>query len=153
MDKVKAICKVLLVDDDEDDCTIFEELLKEIDQNITLVCIHSGSNLKHTVLELRPDLIFLDINMPEVDGIRCLKALKSDQALLHIPVVMYSSSNYSRDIEKAYTNGASLFISKPAKIDLIKKAIKGVLDLNWYRPDEITASHFVEGKYLPFQLN
>jgi CheY-like chemotaxis protein len=153
MEEVKKIYRILLVDDDEDDCSIFDELLKEVNDRIELVCIHTAHNITNTALELKPDLIFLDINMPEVDGIRCLKSLKGHQILKDIPVIMYTSSNYSKDIERAYTNGASLFLSKPAKIEQIKKAIKQILELNWNEASLITSSHFREGKYYAFQLN
>ena len=60
------------------------------------------------------DLIFLDLNMPKVDGFECLKRLKENPVYQHIPVVIVSTSRRPEDIEKCKLLGASMFVSKPA---------------------------------------
>ena len=61
-----------------------------------------------------PDVIFLDLNMPGIDGKKCLAMLKADVKLKEIPVVIYSTSNYHKDIEETYKLGAQKFIIKPS---------------------------------------
>ena len=106
---------VLFIDDDPDDFEIFCEALKKIDPEAK--CLHSEDGgcaitLLNDLTDL-PDYIFLDINMPIMDGWECLKALRNDRKYLDIPVIIYSTSYMRRDVEKAYALGATLFITKP----------------------------------------
>ena len=73
----------------------------------------SGFKLFDVLSTTRPDIIFLDINMPIMDGWECLKKLKSDSSYHDIPVIMYSTSSAKRDIDMAYNLGARLFMTKP----------------------------------------
>jgi len=83
---------VLLVDDDADEIFLFQEALREIGTNIRLVTT-DGSKFCFDMLEnIIPDLIFLDVNMPKVSGKDCLKVIKNNNKLSHIPVIMYSTS-------------------------------------------------------------
>src|SRR5882757_6709540 len=91
----------LLADDDADDKTLFCEALAEIDPGI--VC-HTAADGKEALAILsrrqsrKPDIIFLDINMPVMDGWQCLGKLKENSEHRNIPVIMYSTSSYQRDI-------------------------------------------------------
>jgi CheY-like chemotaxis protein len=62
---------------------------------------------------VRPELVLLDINMPNKDGFEVLKEMKADPQLRRIPVVMLTSSTEDRNIVKAYEDGACTFIAKP----------------------------------------
>jgi CheY-like chemotaxis protein len=107
----------LLADDDADDKTLFCEALAEIDPGI--VC-HTASDGKEALAILserqndKPNIIFLDINMPVMDGWQCLGKLKEHSAHRDIPVIMYSTSSYQRDIEQALEKGAFCFFTKPS---------------------------------------
>lgn len=106
---------VLNVDDDQEDREFFCEALKEIDPSI--VCLLAGSgaealSLLQSHMPL-PDYIFLDINMPMMNGKQCLKKLKSMTELQAIPVIMYSTSTDTREIRECYSLGAEDFLIKP----------------------------------------
>jgi CheY-like chemotaxis protein len=64
-----------------------------------------------------PHLILLDLNMPRKGGFEALEEIKSSETLRKIPVVIFSTSNAQKDIEKAYDLGASCFISKPNNLE------------------------------------
>ena len=106
---------VLNVDDDLEDREFFCEALREIDASIT--CLVAGSGMEAlSLLQAQaplPDYIFLDINMPMMDGKQCLKALKSIPEFEAIPVIMYSTSTDSREIRECYKLGAVDFLIKP----------------------------------------
>lgn len=106
---------VLNVDDDQEDREFFCDALREIDPTIT--CLIAGSGMEALVLlqslSILPDYIFLDINMPMMDGKQCLKTLKSLDELRHIPVIMYSTSTDTREIKECYRLGAEDFLIKP----------------------------------------
>ena len=113
----------LLVDDDIDDILIFQETLKKVDERIHFSSAKNGkdaleflSSNSHRL----PNLIFLDINMPRMDGKECLKLMKQDEKLKHIPVIMYTTSSQSADIEETMMLGAMCFITKPWGVNELK---------------------------------
>lgn len=65
----------------------------------------------------RPDLVFLDLNMPKVDGWQVLAAMSRDKELCSIPVVVLSTSSHPYDKQLAYALGAKHYVSKPATLD------------------------------------
>jgi CheY-like chemotaxis protein len=106
----------LLVDDDIDDIIIFQETLRKVDDKIQLFYVHDGKDAIDFLADSKgvlPSLIFLDINMPRMDGKECLRHLKHDEKLKHIPVLMYTTSSQSADIEETMMTGAMAFITKP----------------------------------------
>lgn len=119
----------LLVDDDNDDSDLIFEVIKEIDSNIQYTYATEGAEA-FQILEnnYKPSIIFLDINMPGMNGWQCLVKLKSNEKFKDIPVVMYSTSSYQHEIEKAFELGALAFFTKPNHYSLLKKNMKMVLD-------------------------
>ena len=71
----------------------------------------------------RPDLILLDLNMPRMDGRKCLAALKKDPDLRTIPVVVLTTSDVERDVFASYNSGAAGFITKPMDVVQFMAAI------------------------------
>ena len=119
----------LLIDDDSDDSDLIVEVLNEIDSTIKYTYAMDGPEAL-TLLEdgYMPDIIFLDINMPGMNGWQCLTRFKANNRFKDIPVVMYSTSSYQHEIEKAFELGALAFFTKPNHYSLLKKNIKVVLD-------------------------
>lgn len=109
-------CMVILnVDDDQEDREFFCDALREIDPAIS--CLIAASGMEALALlknqTILPDYIFLDINMPLMDGKQCLKALKSIPEFQQIPVIMYSTTTDTREIKECYKLGAEDFLIKP----------------------------------------
>ena len=106
---------ILNVDDDQEDRDFFCEALREIDPAIT--CLIAASGMEALALlenqATLPDYIFLDINMPMMDGKQCLKVLKTLPRFQSIPVIMYSTSTDTREIKECYSLGAEDFLIKP----------------------------------------
>jgi CheY-like chemotaxis protein len=123
--------KFLLVDDDLDDTGLFKEALFEIDPDIVCYVDHNGrtalDKLKRNEY-LRPDIIFIDINMPGMNGWQCLEDLKKDIRFRDIPVIMYSTSSFVGDAEKAIELGALCFFTKPSEYNLLKVILKTIAD-------------------------
>ncbi|MET3874647.1 MULTISPECIES: response regulator [Chitinophaga] len=105
---------VLLIDDDIDDRMIFGEVLKELAPDIIY---HEAINGEDALLKLNndivPDLIFVDLNMPRVDGKQFLAEIQQQEHLKHIPVVIYSTSSHESDKKETRELGASYFLTKP----------------------------------------
>jgi CheY-like chemotaxis protein len=117
---------ILLADDDMDDAEIFAHILTDIDPSIRFIHVKNGAEL---MLHLRkpeypsPQIIFLDLNMPEMNGWQSLTELKNDPKTKNIPVVIYSTSSQQRDIENALMSGATAFITKPSDYQILKKIL------------------------------
>jgi CheY-like chemotaxis protein len=109
------IRKFFLVDDDEDDIHIFNEALQDINVSIRFNSATNGKELLNRLAagSEEPEIIFLDINMPEMNGWDVLRRLKRAQALSHIPVLMYSTTSSIIDGKKAVDNGALGIYEKP----------------------------------------
>ena len=88
---------ILYADDDEDDREIFVEILKNIDEGIRLVQAEDGF---HTLTILDsidlPDIIFLDINMPVLNGYETLAEIRKDKRFSQVKVVMFSTAIYQK---------------------------------------------------------
>jgi CheY-like chemotaxis protein len=107
-----------LVDDDEDDQELFELALGESHPEIRLVVARNGNDAlkKLESGEVVPDYIFLDLNMPLMDGKECLMQIKSNPLLSSIPVIIFSTSSDQRDRTDTQRLGAVEFIIKPPSI-------------------------------------
>ena len=119
----------LLVDDDSDDAELFGEALATIDPPVEFHHAQDGKvafdylgNSKNKI----PDLIFLDLNMPEMSGWQCLTRIKKDDSLKNTSVVMYSTSSHQRDKDLAIELGALGFITKPADYKKLRDILKRV---------------------------
>jgi CheY-like chemotaxis protein len=119
----------LLIDDDVDDSELFREALEETDGSISLYCAENGEEALKLLKEIaNPRIIFLDINMPRMNGWECLKKLKSNAEYKNIPVIMYSTSSHQREVDIAIDLGALSFFTKPHSYSELKNMIKGVIE-------------------------
>jgi two-component system, response regulator len=71
-----------------------------------------------------PKLIMLDIKMPKVDGIEVLRRIKSDPELSRLPIIMLTTTDDSREVERCYELGCSVYIQKPVDYDRFAEAIR-----------------------------
>jgi CheY-like chemotaxis protein len=119
---------VLNVDDDQEDREFFCDALQEIDPSITCLVAASGMEALSLLQKQRPlpDYIFLDINMPMMDGKQCLKVLKSIPQIESIPVIMYSTSTDTREIKECYSLGAEDFLIKPHSFEKLVNDLSSI---------------------------
>jgi CheY-like chemotaxis protein len=128
---MSKITTILIVDDDADDRELFCEAVQDIDKAIQCITVSNGeAALKLLDKENGPlpDYIFLDLNMPRLNGKQCLALIKSAPPLQHIPIIIYTTSKLKEDITETKRLGASYFITKPSKLKDLKKAISMVLE-------------------------
>ena len=76
-----------------------------------------------------PELILLDINLPDISGIDLLTLIKNDQRLKDVHVVILTGSNEDQDIQKSYDLGASSYLVKPISNDALMLVIEKLFDL------------------------
>ncbi len=118
-----------LVDDDTDDVSLFKEAMQDVNPVVEIVSAGDGQEaltiLKHSKNNL-PDVIFLDLNMPRMGGKECLTEIKNDYELRKIPVIMYTTSSQSKDIEETMLKGAICFITKPSSLKELKSILSAI---------------------------
>lgn len=124
---------LLLADDDDDDRLFFEEAVAEITQEIALVHKRDGEEilnyLSHPQVIL-PDIIFLDLNMPFIDGLKCLEEIRKQEAFDELFVVIFTTTASPREIDLVFEKGANLFLIKPNSFDQLKKSIEAIISLD-----------------------
>jgi CheY-like chemotaxis protein len=121
---------VMIIDDDSDDRYFFKAALKKLGEDF--VCYEAENGIdalqKLRKEEQLPDFIFLDLNMPLMNGKDCLVELKKDSELKNIPVIIYSTSNSKTDIDLTYKLGAVFYLTKPMDVSLLPEKILFALD-------------------------
>jgi CheY-like chemotaxis protein len=120
----------LLADDDWDDKEVFVEALGEIDPSIVCHCAADGQEMIDKLSDGEisdPEIIFLDINMPGMNGWECLVYLKKSELFRDIPVIMYSTSSHRREKELAREFGATGFFTKPSVFSELKNILAGLV--------------------------
>ena len=112
--------KVLLVDDDEDDRAFFLESINGLDQKLVCVIAQNGKEALETLLSdnPKPDIIFLDLNMPLMNGREFLAVIKNYEQLHRIPIVILTTSSDEKVKLEIAKLGAQGFITKPDKFHL-----------------------------------
>jgi CheY-like chemotaxis protein len=124
-----AATKVLLADDDKDDREIFSEALALVDSSIVYEGVEDGQEAIDALSDStrRPNIIFLDINMPVMSGWDVLKTLKGNSQFEGIPVIVYSTSSGLKEKKTAFDLGALCFVTKPDSVKLIKAMLEIVV--------------------------
>jgi CheY-like chemotaxis protein len=119
-----------LVDDDFDDASLFQATLSDVDPTIQFAHAADGQEALDQLLSksIIPDLIFLDLNMPRMDGKECLALIKQELDLKDIPVIMYTTSSQSQDIEQTMLQGAVCFITKPSSIRELENILSSIAE-------------------------
>jgi DNA-binding response OmpR family regulator len=120
--------KILLVDDDEEEFYILKLALDMAKINYHCTWANGLEQATQMVKELRPDFIFIDINMPRYDGLDCLKKLKEMDPVRQSTFVMYSTYISDDDSNKAMELGADQCIHKPENIRILLKQLVGLFN-------------------------
>jgi len=109
---------LMIVDDDKDDRFFFRSAIRKNNPSYECIEAEDGADALEQLRKAKqlPDFIFLDLNMPKMDGRECLKELKKDKNLNKIPVIIYSTSGYQVDIKVTKELGADYFLTKLSDI-------------------------------------
>lgn len=127
--------EILVVDDSEDAVVLTREALEATESlRISHVSCDGVEALRYLRREPpyarapRPGLILLDLNMPRMNGLETLRALKSDDALCHIPAIVLTVSDQPSDIRAAYAEGAAGYVCKPDDFEAFAGVVRELQD-------------------------
>src|SRR5689334_11451956 len=119
---------ILLIDDDEEELYILNLALEQTGIDYYCVWANGCEQAMHVLQEFRPDFIFLDINMPRLNGIDCLKKLKQLESLNNSVFVMYSTYFSEADRDKTMQLGANICMRKAANIKQLFKQLNNLFN-------------------------
>jgi len=133
---------IYLADDDRDDVEFFTLALEKICSKCSLDVSGNGEELLHKLQAAAtlPDIIFIDVNMPRVDGLSALEVIRKMPALDSVPVIVCSTSSNRISISRAHESGANYYFIKPVSFDSLKGHIKQLLEMDWEHytiPDQL----------------
>lgn len=114
---------ILLADDDLDDRFLFEDALNKLSIPTRLTTIDDGERLINYLYKNAhqlPDVLFLDLNMPRKNGSECLSEIKTNNAFLHLPVIIYSTYLHEAVADELYKKGAHYYMRKTTLTELNK---------------------------------
>ena len=121
---------ILIVDDEPHIRALLKETLEELtDKGVRLLIAEDGSKGLELVLAYQPDIIFLDVKMPKMNGYDVCKIIKKKYNLQHTYVVMLTSKGQKVDEEKGYNVGADEYMTKPFDPDEIVRKASEILGI------------------------
>jgi CheY-like chemotaxis protein len=125
--------EILVVDDDDADALMISEALASAERNTKVQRVADGQEALDYLQRRgkfagahRPDLILLDLNMPRMDGRQTLAAIKSDEQLKAIPVVILTTSGATLDIVASYQHRANAYVTKPFGLDDFEATVRTI---------------------------
>jgi CheY-like chemotaxis protein len=119
--------KILLVEDDADDQLFFTDALEMIDDNISCQIANNGNEALEVLNRFKPEMIFMDLNMPIINGFECLRQIRQEEKFQAVPVVIFTTSRNAHDIEKAKSLGADLFFTKPSNFRILSDKLREIV--------------------------
>jgi PleD family two-component response regulator len=121
---------ILLVDDDEDEHEIFQAALKTIGTGFSFISARNCDDALDILKTVVPDVIFIDVNMPRINGMTCLQEIKKISSIIEVPVYMYSTGMNARDGQRALHLGAIDYIIKPNSISALNQLLIKILGVS-----------------------
>jgi len=134
MKNTRERIKIIFTDDDQDDCNLFAEAMKETGINHQLITFNDGLQLLNYLNKddaEMPHILFLDLNMPFMNGFESLKEIRANEKFRDIPIAIYSTSASEKDQEDTFVSGANVYIKKPNDFSVLKRVLKEVIEVSW----------------------
>lgn len=158
--RTEALGDVLIVDDTPDNLRLLSQMLSE--QGYGVRAVTSGSRALASVRATPPDLILLDIKMPQMNGYEVCEHLKADGRTRDIPIIFISALDATQDKVRAFTAGGVDYITKPFQLEevlarvethlALRKLQKQLLDANSKMKQELALAGEVQAGFLPSRL-
>jgi len=120
--------EILLIDDDADELEVFTEALRSVDKNIQCSQAKDLGEALAFLNDSSPAYIFIDYNMPRLNGLECVVEIKKIEKLGNSKIILYSNYISEEMNEKAISLGAYKCVKKPNMINVLIKNLKDILN-------------------------
>ncbi|PYS51055.1 MAG: hypothetical protein DMG13_19555 [Acidobacteria bacterium] len=114
--------KILLVEDTDDSRVLFRSMLEKLGHDV--IEATNGREAVQVAVEQSPDLVLMDLSMPEVDGFQATGALRAIRSFVQMPIIVFSAYSANQYREKALAAGCDLYLQKPVDLDELSTALK-----------------------------
>jgi CheY-like chemotaxis protein len=135
--------EILLIEDNSGDNKLTTEVFMRAAVPNNIYVVTNGMDAMNFLKQeggfqesVRPNIIFLDLNIPKKDGREILKEIKADPELKYIPIIVLTTSESEQDIKNTYEHYANAYITKPIDMDEFIKVIKSIEEY-WLRTVEL----------------
>jgi DNA-binding response OmpR family regulator len=122
---VSGTAKVMIIEDEPEAADLFAEMMRL--SGFQVVKYLHGVSAIPAIAEEKPDVVILDVMMPEVSGLDVLRGMQNVPELAHLPVIVVSAMSMPSDIKEGLEAGASLYLTKPVGFLELKQAVERVL--------------------------
>ncbi len=147
MDNGSRKFEILLIEDNPGDVRLIKEAFKDSKIPGSIHAISDGESaiqylgaIGENGVCTRPDLIFLDLNLPKKNGLEVLEEIKTNPLLKSIPVVVLTSSNSDEHIYRSYHLNANCYITKPVEFEQFADVVK-VIETFWFSVARLPSSN------------
>ena len=137
---MNSAARILLVEDNDNHAELVSRALEDHEVGGALVRVRDGAEALDYLFgedadRRRPDVIFLDLRLPRVDGLDVLRRIKAEDSLRDVPVVVLTTSSADRDLASAYDSHVNAYVVKPLDYDTLDKMLRdtGKFWLEWNR--------------------
>ncbi|MDI1322869.1 MAG: response regulator [Algoriphagus sp.] len=123
--------KILIVDDEAHIRMLIEQTLEELeDEGVEFFTAENGEMALEVINEEKPDLIFLDVMMPKLNGMEVCRRVKQEMGLTDIYIVLLTAKGQESDRQKGLDVGADVYMTKPFDPELLLEKAREVLELD-----------------------
>ncbi|PQJ82020.1 response regulator [Polaribacter glomeratus] len=119
--------KILLIENNKIEIIKFKRAISSDFSDFTIFVANNGSEAVSLLENSFPDIILLDLNMPETNGIEFLKMVKNNSNLNHIPIVVLTTSSNIKDIQECYKLGVASYVLKSLKYEDYKLEVNAII--------------------------
>ena len=122
---------VVMADDDSDDTLFLLTALLSMRRDFSVIVVRTGDRLLELLESVSPRFIFMDINMPRMNGFETLQHIRSNKDLAQPTVIMCSTSNSADDIRRSQELGADIYFTKPTKMKYLDTILEEIFKRKW----------------------
>lgn len=125
----KPCKKVVLVEDNQAEAKLTKIAFNGLEYNLELVHCSNGEQFIQLLQAFSPNeicYVLLDLNMPRLNGIEVLEHLAKDKSWQHLPIIIFTSSAFEKDIHRCYKLGAKAYVVKPVEFEDLEKRLEAI---------------------------
>ena len=135
--------KILLVDDDREEYEFITSAFESLTVKAEVIQVEDCNDVSGTIKQHNPDMVFIDINMPSINGIDCLKAVRSEKRFENLPIIIYSTSNSLTDVQESFKHKANLYVVKPNTFSKLTASLQKILSFDWNLRNNLPIEKFL----------